>query len=699
MAAVITGPPPPPSGKVVLTPRGKGPPPPPTGQVSQPEPSILGKMGGRFMGSDIDEDPYPFTRLSAIIAGAVGGGMGGTKAGAAGGSFFGPVGAGVGAVGGGVVGTLAGVALGAASPELTMEIGEQLGLLDAGTREKQGLSNDELKTVIEGELLLEMATGGGLAATRLAGRGAVNLWTGMGRKSRQLAEVGAREGINMMPVQVGSREMPRSFVSIFGRFPFIAGPLKRQGAEVDHALKTAFENLPARIAIPASMNEVSADIFSSLKQLAVNVDHQFALRYEDTFKLADKMGVKIKPEGTLARAEEILTNIVRDTPTAAKGKKAARPPKSIIDVRRLIQDSVLVMQDTAGKPTAQSLRQMDGLMSAIDETIGEFSKDGLDTKYLAQLRQAVAKDIMDLGRGAIGPGGMPARDVGRRLRAIDQDFSNTINAMFESATANRLGSVTRRGMGGIKYQQAANVSIDHLADILLKGDAPSTIDDLSKMLAHAPEVMKKLGATVLDRRIETSMGHLAGGATEFNVSKFAKQMGLDDKKGFRYQQTEKLLNIAGGVTMEELGKFTEFGRAIASVEIPNVSTFVARRATMGGLRTAARVLVPGLALAGGAAAGQSDSPWAKTIAGGLLFIGGGRLLSKALANPDSARALRYVLRSESGRIGQRMVSFQVFRGAVMGLVDAGQIGMEEANEMLDRSRVYIEELHDYGDQQ
>lgn len=654
----------------------------------------MARMSGRFFGTDV-EDPMPWSRLATTMAGALGLGAAGAKAGAAVGSLGGPVGTGVGAVAGGAAGSIAGAGLGAASPELIMELGDALGINEPGTRERLGLSNEELKTLLEGELILEAATLGGLGAARLAGRGITRAFTGIGSKGQKLAEEATRQGINMMPVQVGKRTLPRSFVNVFGRFPFVAGPIARQGRKVDRALAQAFENLPPRIAVPASMSDVSADIFSNVKDLAVRVDAQFKAEYEEVYKLADQMKVGIRPEGTLTRAEEVLGRISAETPTAGKGQKAVRPPQSLVDLRSFIQKSVAPMRGADGTAAKQSLRQMDMLMEAIDEKVGQFVKQdvGLPLKYLEQLRNAVHKDIINLGKGQLGPGGVAPREVGRRLRAIDTRFSTTMQDLFESATAKRIGSVTKRGVGGLRYQQATSVPIEGLADIVMRGEAPSAVDELARMVPS--ETMKRLAASVVSRRTEQAVEHV-GDNVSFNVDKFAKQMGLGAKNSPRYLQTKRLLEKAGGLSIEEVEKLSDISKAVSSVEIPDVSTFVSRRATMGGLRSATNALIPGLAVAGGSAAGQKS--FAQIALGGLAFVGGGRLISSALANPDSARALRYVLQPETSRVGRKAAKWMLFRGAIWGMMEAGEISIEQVRELEGVAHTYVEEWNKFDEQ-
>lgn len=688
----------PPSGFTV-----KDPPKPPAGfEVRQPvappkpepdePPSILDRMGGRFFGTDV-QDEIPWTRLGTIISGAMGGAWAGAELGGAALSPLGPVGMGAGAVVGGITGSVMGTTAGAALPEVVMDLGEKLGLASVGTRERYGLNNEELSTVLKGEALIDAATGGGLAVLRLAGRGAIGAFTGITRQGRELAEQATREGINMMPVSVGNRTMPRSLIAIFGRFPFVATPIRKQGQAVDRALTTAFENLPARIAVPASMNEVSADIFSNVKDLAVEIDQQFARQYEEIYKLADDMKVRVRPEDTMQTATNIIAKIAELSPTAGVGMTAPRPAQSLQILRRFISQSFLSMKGTDGRLSPQSLRQMDQLMENIDEQLGIFAKadQGLPIKYLEQLRNAVSTDMINMGRGKIGPAAMAPREIGRRLRAVDREFQNTMADVLENATAKRFVNIQRRGISGFGMGQATSSHIDGLTALIMRGDSPKTVDELAKMIQ--PETMKKLASSVIQRRLETAIDHTANGI-RLNIDKFAHQMGIDARTGGRYLQTERLLQEAGGLSMSEVNQLMTIGRQVASVEIPDVAAFVSRRAGMSGLKGATNVMVPGLAVAGGNLATKQGG-FARIVMGGLLFIGGGRMLSRALANPDSARALRYVLREETSRVGRRAMGIRAFRAAIWAGMEAGDYTMDQVRALDAATDTYFQSVKEY----
>ena len=215
----------PPSGAVRISPP----------EETEEELGISGRLVGRFMGTDV-EDPLELQRLGAIIVGGVRGGTIGARTIPV---APGPLGIVVNPVTGALFGSAIGATVGAVFPEAVIEVGEDIGVLEEGSRERMGLGPEDLKTVAQGEALLELATGGGLSILRLTGRGTARLLTGAGTKrARDLAGRAAKEGIHLMPVQVGDRVIARGFVVVLGmaRPDHIIGQRHRGGHWCLHVL-------------------------------------------------------------------------------------------------------------------------------------------------------------------------------------------------------------------------------------------------------------------------------------------------------------------------------------------------------------------------------------------------------------------------------------------------------------------------------
>ena len=182
-----------------------------------------------------------------------------------------------------------------------MELGEKLGVLEKGYRLKHGLSPEDLKTVAEGEVLLDLATSGGFTVLRATGRATGRVLTGVDKRAIALAEQAAKQGAHLMPVQVGNRAIGRGYVTILGKFPWIASSIVKRARSAEKALETSIRNAPSRIAPILAQSEVSRLIYEDAKILLKNTTDIYGKEYENVFKLGDEYGVAVEPKGVLAR--------------------------------------------------------------------------------------------------------------------------------------------------------------------------------------------------------------------------------------------------------------------------------------------------------------------------------------------------------------------------------------------------------------
>lgn len=618
-------------------------------------PGIAARITQRFLGTDVD-DPAELTRLGTTVMGGVGGSIVGARTPVA----PGPAGIFVNPVTGAIAGGIAGTVTGAVAPEATLGIAAKAGLIDEETRLKYSLSFEDLRTLAEGEALLELATGGTLTAARLIGRGTSRLLTGAGKEAQEIAEAAHRQGIELMPVQVGNRTIGRGYVAVMGRFPFLGGPIRKTGQAAEDALRIRLQSAPERIGPISNWSDVSERIFDDARDLSSRTAKYFDTKYTDLWKRADEMGVQVVPTSTLTKADEILAKIAKQTPRHITGPGAG-PGAALKPIKDFIEAEILPMRAATqgGTITAkQSLAQMDGLVSKIDQQLAsmEPSQRRFAQALMSQLRQAAQNDAL------VNLRGVDANEIGRAMRELDTEFSQTMSSLFETATANKFGSVRRRGIRGVTTDETTRTPVDQLARLIVKLDSPQSLDELSRIVS--PDTMQRITAHVMDDAVSSSMVTRTGAGKAFDAEKFAKYLGLDKPTGDRRKVVTAMLEKANSpLTINDLDDMMLAARAIGDAEIPNVSSFIARRATIGGLQSVINGVLPGAALVSGAA-----------YAGGTLFatammIGGGRLVSSIIANPLSARALKTVLSKEASTVVKREAYVRALRVGIRALMD------------------------------
>ena len=663
---------PPPGATVVETA------PPPGATVVEPEsPSVGDRIVDRFLGTDVEDDPLELPRLGTTIVGGISGAIAGAEGGAALGALTGPaapvaipaLGI-IGGLGGGAVGAL----IGARVPESAIEVGEDIGIFEEGTREARGLSPEEVRTVSEGEALLDLATGGGLTILRGAGRVTAAVFTGA---RKEIAERAAKHGIDMIPVQVGDRIIGRGFVSVFGRFPLLGGgAIRREAGKAEEQLRRVVTGLAERTGPLTDASELGVRIFGDAKVLVRETNRIFKDKYSRIFATADELGVQVVPKETLAKADEILAKLAKETPAQLVGE--AKPGPALLKVREFIEEEIKTLRVATPEATVfakQSLKQMDGLISKIDQEIGtlEPGQKRFALSLLNQLRQAAQRDVV------INTRGIGADEIGRALRELDTEFSHTISQLFETATAKRFASVERRGLRAVEFDRTTRTPVDQLARIVVNLNSPQAIDELARIITK--DTMRRVASHTIDDAMQMAM-KTDGFVGQLDIGVFAKRLGLDGTNEARRRTTQQMLVKSGtDLTVADLDDIVAAGRALSNFDIPNVSSFIARRGAIGGLQSIINGVVPGLALLGGSgvAAGYAGS----SVLGAIMFVGGSHLFARIISNPNSARALHKVFSKELTRFARRKATIQVLRGGLTEMFESDELSTEDFSMLME----------------
>ena len=653
--------------------------------VEPEERGLFRRVSQRFMGTDVD-DPLPLERAGATMVGAIAGGLAGARTPVA----PGPAGVFVNPVTGAVAGSLIGTITGAVAPEATMEFGEAVGLLPKGYREQHGLSPEDLRTLVEGEALLDLAFGGGVLGLRAIGRGASQVFAGVGREGRELAEAAAKQDIMLLPIQVGKSRIARGYVSVFGRIPWMGGgQIRKKGQAAEDALRAAFERTPERFAPLAAWSDISETIFTDASNLVKATNKRFKKLYGDLWARADELDVRAVPRETLTKADEILAKLSAQTPTAITGKPTA-PGAALQKVQDFITDEVLVLREAieeGGTIKSQSLRQMDGLASKIDQEIAslEPGQKRFAMSLLIQLRQAVQSDAITNIRGAQGD------EIARAMRELDKDFSKTISQLFETATAKKFGSVRKRGLRAIEADETTRIPVDQLARMVVKLDSPQAIDELSRLVT--PETFNQVVSRIFGDAAEAATLKVSDNfTTGFNADAWARNLGLKNATSNKRKAIDIMLKRSGSpLTVKDLDDLVRISEAISSVEIPNMATFLARRAGISGLRGAINGITPGIAVA-------STAGTATWLGGGFLgfatMVGGGQLVSRILSKPESARSLLKVLDKEATNLVRKQAWADGIRTGLFAMLEDGLIDaptLSEINEFADEALAALDQ--------
>ncbi len=669
----------------------------PTPQLDQEKPGLLDRVVQRFLGTDVD-DPLQLERTGTTLAGAIGGSISGAKLGAMIGARTPPTGPLINPITGAAGGSLLGAIGGAVAPEAAMEFGEFLGLVPEGTREAKGLSNEELQRVVEGEALLEVMTLGTAGALRGAGRAVGRKLAGVTKEGERIADEASQQGIRLAPFQLGESGLGRGIVNVMGRFPVIGSNARKVSEASEEAIRMVAEGASERIAPILASNELGTKIWDNVQALSKEVGNRFEDEYSELFRFANQQGVQYGTRNTKEAATGILNTIAKRTPT----KGTEQVPGLIVDASgKPLTETTKVIKGKAAeagkivrkflidegytKLPNQSLAQADELIKKIDQRIAKTDKELRREvgKLLSPLRGAVKTDIATQGVGKT------AQQVGDQMAHVDAVFAKTMSDLFETSAAARLGSVQKGGIRSVDApsKRATRMSPDQLVGLFSNMKSPEVMQQLGRLVPKG--TFKEFTASQLSNLIGKSMNTGISGATKLDADALAKQLGVgaktSDDLGRQGAVQSMLKQAKSPLTYHELESITKAAQQISNTPVPDWSTFIARRGTIGGAGAVLRGILPATAVGAGAVG-------AGGALGGLLFMGGSKALVDAVSNPLNARAWKEVLSEEASAINKRAAWLRITQKTISGMRDAGEMAPEVAQGVLQSAQEVADTL-------
>jgi hypothetical protein len=557
----------------------------------------------------------------------------------------------------------------------------------------------DLQTVTEGELLLDGIFNTGFTLLRQVGKITGRLFTTggvltkKGREALGLSETAAEKfDIHMLPIQIRDRTIARGFVAVFGNFPFTTGKLKKRARVVDQQVKKELQNLGSRIAPLASFSELSAEVMLKSKRYFRAVSNKFNIAYTRLYERAEQAGVRVAPEFTSQKTRAILETIESAKQVFAKGGDKAKGgagsvtgqwekflKENFIPIERTTikkgETIVSPLVDEFGNPITsklpdeppnialQDMRQLDGLTQKIDEFISTLDKtsgqDAFIRKQAVQLKLAIYKDMLE---NVSGKNMGDAQDIVKQFKALDEEFSITMSQIFETATANRFGAVKKGGLGGRGVlREATRQPVDMLAKTVVQLDSPQAVKELRALVGQ--KTFKRVVAQVINSSVEKAMQTVEGskGAMkQFNTKSFIKELGITPGFGNRRAAISAMLETADSpFKMKDLDALVTALQKIEDTPIPDVATFVARRAILGGWKSAL-----GAFMASAGTVSALTGNIGSLLLLSTIFVGGSKFFSRMISKPETAKSFMKALDETASTATRRTAYVRAMRLAI-----------------------------------
>jgi len=413
-------------------------------------------------------------------------------------------------------------------------------------------------------------------------------------------------------VELGASEASRfsgvkTAISVVGRFPFLGGPAKQAAAKKASQVFQGEERILARLGPTANLAEVGVDLNAAARTAIKGFRDEAGDLYTKARDIADEAGEIIPTQNVKAMAKAIAENF----DSARPGRKGVKSP--IVEYAESLKDM----------PDRLTGSQFDALVDDLDVALKKSRTDGFGIKQGLDIKSASEIDLRSVGADEAGP--TQAKAFVSALKEADEFFSKGMKT-FETATAQKFNRVTKKAFQ-VGLKKPGNLNEDELFRVAFNTKSPKAMTDLRGLVG--PKIFNKAVRAHIDTAFNKSKDVLNENTNVFNPKKFIKSLGLEDKNSAQYAALETALRSTG-INPNDLVRFSKVAEKALSTEIPNVSTFLARRATIGGAKSGLSALLPGLAVAGGAFG-------AVTPAAAVLMTLGARGTVRILTDPKTLK--------------------------------------------------------------
>jgi len=596
------------------------------------------------------------TRDTSLAAGGMAGFASGARYGAmGGGAIAGIPGAIVGGIGGGVLG-----AVGAGQAYDILESyfkGENLDLDDTA---KQALKDIKRESMFS----LGAASIPGLKPmiTRiLSKRGKGEM---VSKEVKQLYDAGKRVGVNVLPLDI-SGSLGKGWGKVVGVFPVAGSPLKRAATTRATQIESVKNQILNDIAPNATLSELGVDMFNAAKNTNKEFRNISSKLYNSFYKQADKINKPFVPSKNIKiEAQKAIDDFLKNRPVSVTTKivsgKATPLIKSVdksslkglrnkqfkLQVRKPIGANI-------NKSYEQYIKGLSNLedfitpaqVKQIKKDLAEFSKgivgkDGGGVFKLSKIAGATESSLRDFTKYNLSAFGTDPKvskqslnKLVNELKKADEFYANGIK-LFQR-TAGQQFTKADKNIFLSGFSKPGSVEPDELFGHVLKSGSPSAIKDLRSLIGN--ENFSKVSRKVIDNAFKASTKKDINGIF-FNPNMLEEQLGLVGRK-----QSEILENITKGTNLnpQKLKDLILVSKYHVNMPIPDVSSFIQRRALLGGVSS----------LAGGAVmgAGILSSPFASVpliymTKKGSKFFASPKNVELAIEALDitAPRSLRYI---------------------------------------------------------
>ncbi len=591
------------------------------------------------------------TRDTALAAGGMGGFATGARLGAMGGTM-------IGGLPGAIVGGLAGGVLGATGTGQVYDIVESY--IQGDNKTFDDNSKQALKDVKRESMwsMVGMSIPGlRPAITRLLSKR--DKGELVSKDVKQLYDAGKRIGVDILPTDI-SGKFGTMYGKVIGVFPWVGSPIKTAAAKRGRQLSNIKNQVLDDLAPNEHISDLGVDMFNAAKNSSKEFKNVASGLYNVFYKEAGKINKPFIPSDNIKNeASKIIKDFIQKRPKEVLTKTVIKNGKKVkIKIKKPIPASVNAKYGNF----IQSLSRLDDFITPaqvkqIKQDLANYSalaagKDGAGVFRLSNLSKAADGSLRDYSKYNLSAFGTDPKvskkslqKLINELKAADSFYANGIQ-IYNRSTAGRFRKVDKNiFMSG--FDKPGSIEPDELFKYVIKTGSPNSLKDLRKLIGD--DNFAKVSRKIIDNAFSKASvrGDELRGLV-FNPNVLEEELGLTGKNA-----SEMLENITKGtkINKQKLLDLIEVSKAHANIEIPDVSSFLQRRVTLGG----AKSLLGGVAMGAGVVADPTS-----TLA--LMAIGRGG--SSFLANPKNVELAIEALDITAPRAIKYIAGEKLIRGLV-----------------------------------
>ncbi len=382
---------------------------------------------------------------------------------------------------------------------------------------------------------------------------------------------------------------------VVGRFPFVGTPFKRSGLRKLEQVNRAKSNILSEIApvealprLGVNMHRAATNYFASAKK---GIDAEYTKFYD----MAVETNARVPTTEGKTAITDILDDIASNRPFVLKEvKEVAKDGSSSVVTKRIPlppknSPAVTFLRKLSELEEGQGALQFRTLMKELnqemDKALARKDKNGF--RLLFDAKTAFKRDLENIA----GP-----PEVKQQLLKANKIFARQMR-FFSSPTAQRFRRIDKNVFSQGPFE-AGIKEADELFTIVFNANSTRDLTKLWKLVG--PDNFAKAARSHVDRVFRAAIKETDNGSV-LRIDRIRKELGLDDPSSTRFGAFRGMLALGGNkVKPAQVAQFLDVAEAAFKLGIPNVSKFIARRATLGGRKAALGALTFGAVGAGSA---------------------------------------------------------------------------------------------------